>query len=71
MLTQSAKAAYESHWGTNFTLEHYTECLNATLDPENIAKEELFLGQDGTLKAAMYIGSLAGAAGYTEIISVS
>lgn len=70
-LTQAAKAAFESHWGTNGTSDLYVDRLNATVDPQNIAKADPYLDQDGKLKVVMFIGSMAGASGYAEILSLS
>lgn len=70
-LTQAAKASFESKWGNSSTGDLYIKQLNATIDPKNIEKAMPYLGQDGKLKAATFIGSLAGASGYYEILTLS
>lgn len=70
-MTQAAKAAFESSWGTSGTTDLYIDRLNATIDPQNIAKANPYLDQDGNLKMTVFIGSMAGASGYEEIIPLT
>ena len=73
-LTQAAKYAFDSDW--SFAKEHgdlsdlYIDRLNATVDPQNLAKANPYLDQDGKLKVTLFVGSMAGASGYEEIISL-
>ena len=68
-VTQAARTCFESKWGGSSDL--YKDRLNATIDPQNIADAKPYLDQDGNLKVIVFIGSMAGASGYYEILPLA
>lgn len=69
--TQAAKTSFESKYGKDGNSDLYKDRLNATIDPKNIAEAKPYLDQDGKLKVIVYIGSMAGASGYYEILPLA
>jgi len=72
-LSQTARNGFETKYSPvdDESGSFIKQQLNATMDPENLKKAQLYVGADGKLMATIYIYALAGGNGYYELVPFS